>query len=172
MNLRGGKVLLRAVEPEDVETMYGWENDPAVWHVSGTLAPFSRHALEQFAHNQHFDPFESRQQRLIIQTLEGRAIGTLDLFEIDPLHRRAGVGILIHHTDDRSQGYAHEALSLAAGYARNTLALGQLWCNIESENEASRRLFSGAGFRLVGTKYHWNWSPEGWKDEELWQLIF
>ena len=43
MILEGRVVRLRAVEPEDVEAMYRWENDPAVWRVSGTLAPFSRH---------------------------------------------------------------------------------------------------------------------------------
>lgn len=172
MNLRGEKVALRAVEPEDVERMYGWENNPAVWHVSGTLAPFSRHALEQFVREQRFDPLQSGQQRLMIETLAGEAVGTLDLFEIDPLNRRAGVGILIHNSDNRRQGYAREALQLSIAYARNTLALEQLWCNIESENRASRALFSGAGFQLVGCKRHWNWSPEGWQDEELWQLLF
>ena len=125
MNLKGEKITLRAVEPEDVGLMYAWENDPEVWHVSGTLAPFSRHALEQFAQNQPLDPFSAHQQRLIIETQAGEAIGTLDLFEIDPLNRRAG-----------------------------------------------QALFSGAGFRLAGCKKHWNWSPEGWKDEELWQRLF
>jgi diamine N-acetyltransferase len=172
MNLKGEKITLRAVEPEDVELMYAWENDPEVWHVSGTLAPFSRHALEQFAQNQSLDPFSAHQQRLIIETQAGEAIGTLDLFEIDPLNRRAGLGILIHRPENRGRGYAREALDLVVGYARNTLALEQLWCHIESDNEASRALFSGAGFRLAGCKKHWNWSPEGWKDEELWQRLF
>lgn len=172
MLLQGEQVRLRAVEPEDVELMYRWENDPTVWHVSGTLAPFSRHALESFATNQRFDPLSNGQQRLIIESHTEEPLGVLDLFEIDPLHRRAGVGILIQGAENRQKGYAKEALLLAVEYARNTLALEQLWCNIESSNEASRRLFVGVGFQLVGTKRHWNWSPDGWKDEELWQLLF
>lgn len=172
MLLRGAEVQLRAVEPEDVDAMYGWENDPAIWRVSGTLAPFSRHALEAFALGQRFDPLSSGQQRLVIWRTEGEAIGTLDLFDIDALNRRAGVGILIHGVENRRHGYAREALELAIDYARNTLALEQLWCNIESDNEASRRLFSALGFTLIGVKRHWNWSPDGWKDEELWQLLF
>lgn len=48
MILQGESVRLRAVEPDDVETLYRWENDPEVWRVSGTLAPFSRHALMRF----------------------------------------------------------------------------------------------------------------------------
>ncbi len=40
-------VRLRALEPSDVEILYQWENDPAVWGVSHTLLPFSRHTLER-----------------------------------------------------------------------------------------------------------------------------
>lgn len=162
---------LRALEPTDVELLYRWENDPEIWHVSGTLAPFSRHALEGFVEAQQYDIFQSRQQRLIITSPTGEAIGTLDLFEIDPLHRRAGVGILIHGEENRHHGYAGEALAVALRYARNTLGLEQLWCNIESDNAASLALFRAAGFERVGIKHHWNWSPDGWKDEELWQCL-
>uniref|UniRef100_UPI004056B113 GNAT family N-acetyltransferase n=1 Tax=Alistipes sp. TaxID=1872444 RepID=UPI004056B113 len=170
--LQGAHCRLRAVEPRDVEEMYRWENDPEVWPVSGTLAPFSRHALEAFVESQQMDIFQSRQQRLMIEELSsGRTVGAIDLFEVEPLHRRAGVGILVHATEDRGCGFGSEALALLKEYARTTLNLHQLWCNIESHNEASRALFQNAGFELVGKKRGWNWSPEGWHDEELWQLI-
>ncbi|WP_367950492.1 GNAT family N-acetyltransferase [uncultured Alistipes sp.] len=94
--LQGPTVRLRAVEPDDVEIMYLWENDPEVWRVSGTLAPFSRHALMKFVEEQHSDVYLTRQLRLIIENPEGKAAGTLDLFELDPLNRRAGVGILVY----------------------------------------------------------------------------
>lgn len=171
MRLEGEMIRLRAVEPEDVEALYCWENDPSVWGVSGTLAPFSRHALERFVQEQQFDPFQSRQQRLIIECLNGRAVGVLDLFEIDPLNRRAGIGILIHRREDRREGYAREALELAIEYVHSVLNLKQLWCNIESDNPASLALFRGRGFRPVGVKQAWNWSPEGWKDEILFQYL-
>lgn len=41
MNLEGRTTRLRALEPGDIDLMYAWENDTAVWSVSGTLAPFS-----------------------------------------------------------------------------------------------------------------------------------
>ena len=92
MRLEGKLIRLRAVEPDDVEPMYRWENDPAVWHVSGTLAPFSRHQLQRFVDEQQFDIYQTRQMRLIIEALEtGRPVGALDLFEFEPQHRRAGV---------------------------------------------------------------------------------
>ena len=71
MNLEGRICRLRAVEPEDVETMYRWENDPEVWAVSGTTAPFSRHMLVQFVEQQRLDLAQTRQLRLIVETTEG-----------------------------------------------------------------------------------------------------
>ena len=116
--MQGPTVRLRAVEPDDVEIMYLWENDPEVWRVSGTLAPFSRHALMKFVEEQLSDVYLTRQLRLIIENPEGKAAGTLDLFELDPLNRRAGVGILVYDKSERCRGYASEALGLLEGYAR------------------------------------------------------
>ena len=96
MNLEGRTTPLRALEPGDIDLMYAWENDTAVWSVSGTLTPFSRHTLERFIQEQQFDIFQTRQQRLFIETLGGIPVGALDFFELDPINRRAGIGILIH----------------------------------------------------------------------------
>ena len=34
-------IRLRALEPEDLECLYQWENDMDLWEVSDTLTPFS-----------------------------------------------------------------------------------------------------------------------------------
>lgn len=61
MSLEGELTRLRALEAEDVDLLYVWENDPAVWGVSGTLAPFSRHTLRRFLDEQRFDLYAARQ---------------------------------------------------------------------------------------------------------------
>ena len=169
--LQGPTVRLRAVEPDDVEIMYLWENDPEVWRVSGTLAPFSRHALMKFVEELHSDVYRTRQLRLIIENPEGKAAGTLDLFELDPLNRRAGVGILVYDKSERCRGYASEALGLLEGYARRTLGLHQLWCEVDAANAASLRLFGRAGYVRTGCKRDWTLTPEGFRDLLTLQLI-
>lgn len=171
-SLEGRTVRLRAVEPEDISRMYLWENDPAVWHVSGTTAPFSRHALERFVEEQQFDILQTRQQRLVIETLAGSLlVGALDLFDIDPLNGRAGIGILIHPADQRGKGYASDAVRIVCGYARTTLRMHQLWCGVEADNTASLALFRGAGFIETGTRRDWQWTPDGYRDEILLQKM-
>lgn len=72
MNLEGESVRLRAVEPEDLDRLYAWENDTDVWSVSGTTAPFSRAQLEAFIlTQQQGDIFRTGQLRLIVETRAG-----------------------------------------------------------------------------------------------------
>ena len=171
MTLEGRFVRLRALEAEDLELLYAWENDPSVWGVSGTLAPFSRHTLQRFLDEQRFDIYAARQQRLVIETLAGRAVGLLDLFEFDPVDRRAGVDILIHAVEDRRRGFASDALHILDTYAREVLGLHQLWCNVGADNTASRALFRRAGYVVCGRKREWRRTAEGWADELLLQKI-
>jgi diamine N-acetyltransferase len=49
--LSGESISLRALEPEDLELLYQWENDPTVWLLSGTMAPFSRYVLKRYLEN-------------------------------------------------------------------------------------------------------------------------
>ncbi len=171
-NIIGKRVTLRAVEPADVEWLYKWENDTAVWGVSGTLAPFSHHSLAQFIELQQLDIFASRQMRLMITALEsGATVGVVDLFEFDPLHLRAGVGILIAPTA-RRQGYASDALLTLEEYATQYLRLHQLWCNVEVSNQSSLKLFQSLGYKTVGVKKEWNSTVEGFVDEVMLQRLF
>ena len=106
MSLEGELTRLRALEAEDVDLLYVWENDPAVWGVSGTLAPFSRHTLRRFLDEQRFDLYAARQLRLVVETLDGRAVGLVDLFEFEPVDLRAGIGILIHGAELQQQPFS------------------------------------------------------------------
>lgn len=177
MHIEGARIRLRAVEPADIDRMYVWENDASVWAVSGTLVPFSRHTLQRFLDEQQYDLLQTRQQRLIIETRPAsdgetaRAVGAADLFELDMLHGRAGIGILIHAPEDRSRGYASDAVGTLCRYAREVLCLHQLWCNVGADNTASLRLFAACGFREAGRKRDWLRTPDGWLDELLLQRI-
>ena len=167
-------ITLRAVEPEDLELLYLWENDRTVWHVSNTLVPFSRYQLKQYIESDPGDIHAHRQLRMMIDCRETenqlRTVGSIDLFDFDPMHQRAGLGILIASTADRRQGYACEAILQMMDYCRKVLFLHQLYCNIPANNTASIQLFKKAGFEITGTKKDWLRTENGWEDELLMQL--
>ncbi len=73
-------------------------------------------------------------------------VGTIDLFDFDPHHMRAGIGILVASTTQRRRGYASDAFSTLLNYCRDVLMLHQVYCHIQASNQASQRLFGGCGF--------------------------
>ena len=165
-------IKLRALEPEDVDVLYRWENDTNVWRVSGTVAPFSKFILRRFIDEQRYDIYETRQMRLVIEAKQShRAVGTIDLFDIDPYNRRAGVGIMIYDKDDEGQGYASSALQALIRYSFQILGLNQLYCNVLSNNTRSLNLFKSKDFSVVGLKREWVLTTTDWLDEYMLQLI-
>ncbi len=102
---------------------------------------------------------------------EKQTIGSIDLFDIDNLHQRAGVGILIADKENRRQGYASQALKALIEYCSEVLLLHQLYCNIDEDNESSIRLFQKRGFEITGEKKDWIRTKNGWKTEYFLQLI-
>lgn len=171
MHLKGQLVSLRAVEPSDLELLYQWENNPGVWHLSNTLAPFSKHVLKEYIENAKHDIYVTKQLRLIINTEKYGPIGCIDLFDFDPTNQRAGIGILISDAQHRGKGYASEALELLCNYCFSILHLHQLYCNINADNTASIYLFTKLGFIQTGIKHEWNRSKGGYIDELFFQLI-
>jgi len=169
--LLGEAVRLRALEPQDVDALYNWENDTAIWQVSNTLVPFSRYVLEQYIASAHLDLFTNKQLRMMITTREGKDVGCVDLFDYDPLHMRAGLGILIASQEDRRKGYASEALALMIEYSFRTLHLHQLYCNVTTDNEESVLLFQRHKFAITGIKKDWIRAGDVYKDELLMQLV-
>jgi diamine N-acetyltransferase len=177
ISLAGKKIILRAVEPSDIDLIYTWENDPDNWFVSNTRTPYSREIIKKYIESSGQDIYEQKQLRLMIlardhnKSGQEQPIGTIDLFDFDPFNLRAGVGILIGKKEYRAKGYASDALDVLAGYCFNTLGLHQLYCNIAVNNESSIKLFMKAGFMVSGTKKEWLRSGKQWIDEIILQKI-
>lgn len=166
-----GRIELRAIEPEDLDLIFEWENDTSLWHLTNTKAPFSRYLLTRYLAEATRDVYEQKQVRLIIQTLDKRAVGASDLYEIDFFHQRAGVGILIHQSEDRRLGLATDALTALDQYAMETLGLHQLYALISEDNTPSIQLFEKNGYSLTGIKKQWLNTLSGWKDVWFYQKI-
>jgi diamine N-acetyltransferase len=166
------KVNLRALEPEDLELLYEWENNESYWIISETVVPFSKFTLKRYLENSHKNIYETGQLRLMIDLpSEKKTIGAIDIFDFDPFHKRAGIGILIADENERKKGYATMALKGLIGYCFNTLQLHQVYCNILSNNKESIELFMKVGFVQAGLKKDWIKTSDGWLDEHLFQLM-
>ncbi len=164
-------VYLRALEKEDLNFLYELENNSKVWEISGTVTPYSKDVLQLYLDNAHRDIYDVKQLRLVISNYEHKAIGLIDLFDFDPNHKRAGMGIVIHDELQRNKGVGAEAITLFCNYAFEVLGLRQVYANILEDNSASMHLFQKLGFIPVGVKQDWVRLGNSYKNEILLQKI-
>ena len=170
IRLQNKLISLRALEPRDIELLFDLENDVELWKYSNRTQPYSKDLLQNYIANSHKDIFETRQIKFAISTMEDIAVGFIDLFDFEPLHHRAGVGLVIRKLDHR-KGYGGAALDLIGNYARKHLQLHQLYAHIAVENKISIQLFENRGYCFVGKKKDWNFYEGEYHDESIYQKL-
>lgn len=166
------QVILRAVEPEDLETLFRYENDRELWAVGTTLAPYSRKQIYDYVAQYSADIYAERQLRLMIDDAEtGMTVGTADLTDFSPADMRAQVGLMIDRPFQR-QGYGLGALTALAAYCTKTLQLHQLYAIVPADNTASIALFRRAGFHTGGRMRSWLRRAGAYTDAIFLQRLF
>ncbi len=169
--LSNDTLTLRALEPTDLDTLYRWENDTALWTVSDTIAPYSREALWHYLENYTGDIYAQRQLRLmIVLNSDGSPVGTVDYLNFDPLNNRAELGLFIT-AEQRGKGLGRQALDLLTAYSREHLGLRQLYVFIALDNEVCLKLFEDYGYRRAGILQSWVKRGSTYRDVALLQMI-
>lgn len=163
MNYDMKTVKLRAMEPEDLDNIYRWENAPEKSASSTEHRLFSRHELTQFLLDaENGDIYATRQQRLMAVD-DDHTVGFVELYDFDPYNHRAGFGVLV---DDRlrGQGYGVALMRALESYCRSELQLHVLWCDVMASNLASRAMLRHCGFSEIGIRRDWLCVGGGYED--------
>lgn len=163
-------VHLRAIEPEDLDVLYGIENDARLWNVSVTNVPYSRYTLYEYVANSKNDIYSDRQVRMMIENGGGDVIGIVDIINFEPKHLRAEIGIVIKD-EFRNKGYAKATLFNIREYSLKVLHLHQLYAYVDVENERSLRLFEKCGFIASSRLRDWLFDGKTYHDALLMQLF-
>ncbi|MGI6242924.1 MAG: GNAT family N-acetyltransferase [Prevotella sp.] len=153
------QITLRAIEPEDLDSLYLIENDQDLWDVGITNVPYSRFALHEYLVNASGDIYVDRQVRLVICDEEGQTVGLVDLTNFNPRHNRAEVGIVIQKAY-RDQGYGAAAIRQLIVYARRILHLRQMYALVSVKNEKCVKIFEEVGFQRNAELVDWLYDGE------------
>ena len=140
------EVTLRALEPEDLDSLYQIENDETIWSVGNTNVPYSRALLLDFITSATGDIYADKQVRLMAENEQGEVIGIVDVINFDPRHHRAEVGIVVKKAF-RRQGYATTILRKVMDYSKNVLCLHQLYAIVDENNKSSIKMLKALGFQ-------------------------
>ena len=148
--LRGEKVQLTAIRPQDGAVIAEWYQDAAFlrdYDSSPAYPKTEKQIAEVLAKEQERDDGFIFAVRL----LDGdRIIGILQLDGIAWTHGASFVSIGIGEEADRGQGYGREAMELGLRFAFDELNLHRVCLTVFSYNEAAQTLYERLGFVREG----------------------
>jgi len=151
MNIYGEKVLLRAMELEDMEMLRETTNDPETEHlIGGWSFPIGKKSQQQWFERAVSDRDNLRLTIEIIET--GEAIGMENLVDIDWKNRSAFTGIRLGTKAPKGCGYAKDAVMALMRYAFEELQLVRLDGSWVEYNVSSLKLYQKCGWSVEGIK--------------------
>ncbi len=97
-------------------------------------------------------------------------VGCIELYNYDPVNRRAAVGIVISN-EYRHQGYGKAMVSALTDFCRQNTSLHQVFADIAATNAASLHIFQNAGYQHCATLKDWVVRGDKFVDTYRFQLI-
>ena len=151
MNIKGKKVLLRAIEEHDLDLLHKWGNCPETQNLIGNIHfPSSRKFHDKWFLNIQDDKLN---QRFAIETLEDGLIGISSIINIDWKNNHAWHGIMLGDKEIRGKGYGVDTVMATMKYAFDEMHLERLDGSIIEYNEISYSLYCNKlGWKKEGVK--------------------
>ena len=142
--LENERVLLREIASSDTPNIVNWRNTPSVRERFVQQELFTAESHEEWLHTQ-VEPGHVR-QFIIVEKATGRDVGSTFLRDIDPINRRAEIGIFIGESEARGHGIGVSAIRLMTEYSFRELKLHRILARILADNVASLNCFMRAGY--------------------------
>jgi len=141
-------IRLRRPEPQDIESMYQYRNDP---EIVASLGLFSK----GFARNDVADWIEFHRKNaedLVWTITDGKdyCIGHCGLYKIDYRTGIAVIGICIGQADFRGKGIGKAIVKSTVTYAFQQMNLRKIRAEVLATNLAALSLFTKIGFESEG----------------------
>jgi len=149
-----GSIYLRPGEREDIPLFVTWMNDDRTTRTLGLIAPISKASEEQWFDGMLAEQGKSSYFFVACLLADERPIGTLSLFDFQPIHGSACLGILVGDPADRRRGYGTDMLRALLGFGFRRLRLERVWLDVYDFNPGARRVYERVGFVLEGTLRH------------------
>ncbi|MBV9790091.1 MAG: GNAT family N-acetyltransferase [Chloroflexi bacterium] len=141
--LRGEKVKLRAVEREDLKTLYQLEQDlDLVLMADGNWQPIPLATMEK-----GFDKdVENEDRSWFIIEADGKVIGSVGLHHRDRRLHMSAFGIAIYDREYLGKGYGRDAIATLFKWAFDIQNYRRIWLETWSTNERAIRCYQSLGF--------------------------
>ncbi|MEA1992870.1 MAG: GNAT family protein [Euryarchaeota archaeon] len=144
--IKGKKVVLRALEKEDIENCWRWINDPEITEGLAMIFPVSKYEEEKWYENTVGDD----KNKIFAIEADSTYIGNIGLHEIDWVNRKAELGIMIGEKESQGKGYGTDAIKTLLRYAFTKMNLHKIQLRAFEYNKKAIQCYKKCGFNEEG----------------------
>ncbi len=152
--LGGEVVYLRPGERSDLPRFVRWFTDARTTRTLIFSAPIGMVGEERWFDRVMEVHGKDRWFFVICRRDDDRAVGSIDLHDVDLRNGSASLGIAIGDPVDTRHGYGGEALRILLGFGFDQLRLERISLDVFDFNGGARRLYERVGFVHEGTLRH------------------
>ncbi len=169
--IRGEKVILRAIEPDDVPQLWEWMQDEELMRLRDYPMPPT--SLDQARREFEQSPDNSADHlHLAITTLDGELIGETTLRDIDQRNRGAIFTIAIGDRKNWGHGYGSDATRCLMKYAFEQMNLHRIDLFVHATNERAIKAYEKYGFQHDGRLREAHYMDGKYSDVLLMGLLY
>jgi RimJ/RimL family protein N-acetyltransferase len=153
----------------DFASLFAWADDLDAARMNEPYRPAVWKAQEEFWFHKGNDP--TRVHFAIREIGAAPIIGYAQIWNIDPVHRSAVIGLRIGDPVNRGQGFGSDALRLVVTYCWKHLNLTRIVLVVFATNERAIRLYAAHGFVTEGVLRQAVFIDGEWVDVVLMGLL-
>ena len=161
--LQGERVVLRAIEEEDLEALARWVNDLELEVLGGGDPPTPQSVARVKADHERRHKEDNDDAHFAIE-VAGKLIGMLALFHTDTTARTSELGIVIGERAYWGQGYGQDAIRTAVDYGFRHRNLQRVWLSVTATNDRAINAYKRCGFVEEGRLREHVWSNGAHRD--------
>lgn len=169
--LTGKKILLRAIEKDDLSQLMFWRNSPELRKYFREFRDLSKQDQQEWYENIVLSK-NSVLMFSIVRQDNCELIGACGLCDIDWLHRSAELSIYIGidnvYLDDI---YAIDAAKAVINYGFKEIGLHRVWSEVYSHDMKKQYFFQILGFKQDGRLRESHWTNGAWVDSIYYSLL-
>jgi RimJ/RimL family protein N-acetyltransferase len=146
-----GSVYLRPGERGDVPLFVRWYTDRRTTRTLLMTSPMGEAIEERWFEGMLAAQGSERYFYVICRREDDRAVGTIDLHDVDRGNGSASLGIAIGEEGDRGRGYGTDALTALVTFGFDQLRLERIELDVYDFYQRARGVYERVGFVHEGT---------------------
>lgn len=153
--LKGSRLTLRPIKISDAPNFVRWFRDERVVLYLGE----SMYKITLAKEKEYIRKIQRKKDEFLFSIIakDGHHIGSTAL-RLNPLNKRAGLGLVIGDKEYWGQGYAGECIKILGGYLFKKLKYNRFELNVVVTNKRAIAAYKKAGFKKEGRLRRHLWS--------------